>query len=259
MLRFLFKLLASIYLVIIFAVISLLTMIFYRNKRDRLERISRNTALFSPILLRIMGVKFRVMDHTRGKGLAGRSFVVANHVSYVDVFILAAIRPMLFISSVELSNTLFVGHVSKLGGTVFVERRKYRNLRQEIGNIASVLDQGFIVVLFPEAGTSDGTALLPFRPSLFEAAIQSDSDIVPVCIRYLKIDGQNLSFLNKDHIVFHGGVKFVPHIIQLFRHHDIEAEINIFDRISTRGKSRKELVGKAYKLIFDCYPGIMKH
>ncbi len=259
MLRFLFKLLASIYLVIIFAVISLLTMVFYRNKKNRLERISRNTALFSPILLRIMGVKFKVMDHTHGKSLAGKSLVVANHVSYVDVFILAAIRPMLFISSVELSNALFVGHVSKLGGTVFVERRKYRNLRQEIGNIASVLDQGFIVVLFPEAGTSDGTALLPFRPSLFEAAIKSDADIVPVCIRYLKIDGQDLSFLNKDHIVFHGGVRLVPHIIQLFRHHDIEAEVNIFDRISTRGKGRKELVSKAYKLIFDCYPGIMKH
>lgn len=257
MLRFLFKLLASIYLVIIFAVISLLTMIFYRNKRDRLERTSRNTALFSPILLRIMGVKFRVIDRTSGKGLAGKSMVVANHVSYVDVFILAAIRPMLFISSVELSNTLFVGHVSKLGGTVFVERRKHRNLRNEINNIASVLDHGFRVVLFPEAGTSDGTALLPFRPSLFEAAIKSDADIVPVCIRYLKINGQDVSRKNKDHIVFHGGVKFIPHIIQLFRHHDIEVEANIFGRISTRGKSRKELVSHVYQLILDCYPGII--
>jgi len=255
--RFLFKFFASIYLVIIFAVISFFTIIFFRDKKDRLERISKNTALFSPILLKIMGIQFTVTDHSLGKGLAGKSMVVGNHVSYVDVFVLAAIRPMLFISSVELSKTLFVGHVSKLGGTVFVERRKYRNLRNEISNIASVLDHGFRVVLFPEAGTSDGTALLPFRPSLFEAAIKSDADIVPVCIRYLKINGQNLSRKNKDHIVFHGGVKFIPHIVQLFKHHDIEMEVNILGRISTRGKSRKELVSQVYQLILDCHPGIM--
>ncbi len=250
---FFFKLFASLYLVIIFTVISLFTQVFYRNKKKRLERISKNTALVSPILLKIMGIKFRIKDHTNGKGLSGKSLVVANHVSYVDVFVLAAIRPMLFISSIELSGKPFVGHISKLGGTVFVERRKHTNLRQEIGNIASVLDYGFTVVLFPEAGTSDGTSLLPFRPSLFESAIQSGADIVPVCIRYQKIDGQPLSMQNKDQIVFYGGVKFVPHIIRLFRHHDIEVEVSIFDRISATGKNRKELVHRTYGLIEACY------
>ncbi len=250
--RFLFKLFGSIYLVIIFTVISLLTLVFYREKKARLQRISRNTALFSPLLLRIMGIKFKIIDNTRGEGFKGKTLVVANHVSYVDVFVLAAVRPMLFISSVELSGKIFVGHISKLGGTVFVERRKFRNLRQEIGSISSVLDQEFTVVLFPEATTSDGTALLPFKPSLFEAAIQSQADIVPVCIRYLKIDGKPLSMHNKDHIVFHGGVKLIPHIIRLFRHHDIEVELRVFQRISTTGKSRKELVRHAYQLIDEC-------
>lgn len=253
MIRFLVKLFASIYLVIIFTVISIFTLIFFREKKERLERISRNTALFSPILLKIMGIKFSVKDYTRGKAFTGKSLVVANHVSYVDVFVLAAIRPMVFISSVELSGKLFVGHISKLGGTVFVERRKYRNLRQEIESIASVLNHDFTVVLFPEAQTSDGTALLPFRPSLFESAIRSEADIVPVCIRYIKIDGRPLSMKNKDHIVFHGGVKFIPHIIQLFRHHDIEMEISIFDRISTRDRSRKQLVRQTRGLIEKCY------
>lgn len=258
MIRFLIKLFASIYLVIIFTVISVLTLVFFRGKKDRLERISRNTALFSPILLKLMGVSFKVKDHTLGKAFSGKSLVVANHVSYVDVFVLAAIRPMLFISSVELSGKLFVGHVSRLGGTVFVERRKYRNLRQEIQSIASVLEHGFAVVLFPEAGTSDGTALLPFRPSLFESAISSEADIVPVCIRYTKIDGRPVSMMNKDHIVFHGGVKFIPHIIQLFRHHDIEVEVSIFDRISTKDKSRKQLVRQTRGLIEDCYQPVEK-
>jgi len=251
--RFLFKLCASIYLVIVFTVISLFTLIFFRDNKKRLERISRNTALFSPILLKIMDVKFKVIDHTRGKALADRSLMVANHVSYVDVFILAAIRPMLFISSVELAGKPFVGHISKLGGTVFVERRKYKNLRQEIGSIATVLDQGFTMVLFPEAGTSDGKALLPFRPSLFEAAVQSGVDVVPVCVKYLKIDGQPLSMQNKDYVVFHGGIRFIPHILRLFTHHGIEAEVNIFSRIPSTGKKRKELVRLTYRQIEECH------
>lgn len=254
--RFLFKLLASIYLVVIFAMVSIFTLIFFRNKKKRLERVSRNTALFSPILLKIMGINFRVNDYTGGAGLTGRSLVVANHVSYLDVFVLAAIRPMLFISSVELSRKLFVGHISRLGGTVFVERRKNRNLREEINNIASVLDQGFTLVLFPEATTSDGTGLLPFKPSLFEAAIKSGAEVVPVCIRYLKIDGQPISAVNKDRVIFHGGVRLIPHIIRLFRHHHVEVEVSVFDRVSTTKKSRKELVRQTHQVISACYqPG----
>ncbi len=251
--RFIFKVCASIYLVIIFTVVSLLTIIFYRDKKTRLERISKNTALFSPILLKIMGISYKVNDHSPGKGLTGKTLVAANHLSYVDVFVLAAVRPMLFISSVELSGTLLVGHISRMGGTVFVERRKYRNLRGEIKSIASVLNQGFTVVLFPEATTSDGTALLPFRPSLFEAAIISQADITPVCIRYLKINGRPLNMRTKDHIVFHGGVRLIPHMIRLFSHHDIEVEINVLEKIPVSGRSRKDLVRKAQQVIEDCY------
>ncbi|MFP4109123.1 MAG: lysophospholipid acyltransferase family protein [Desulfonatronovibrio sp.] len=251
--RFLFKLLASIYLVVIFAMISIFTLVFFRDKQKRLERVSRNTALFSPILLRIMGISFKVYDYTGGKGLTGRSLVVANHVSYLDVFVLAAMRPMLFISSVELSRQLFVGHISRLGGTVFVERRKNRNLREEINNISSALDHGFTLVLFPEATTSDGSGLLPFKPSLFEAAIKSGAEVVPVCIRYLKIDGQPISTVNKDRVIFHGGVRLIPHIIRLFRHHRVEVEVSVFDRISTAKKNRKELVRQAHQIISSCY------
>lgn len=236
--------------------VSIFTLIFFRDKKKRLERISRNTALFSPLLLKIMGISFRVKDYTSGAGLARKSLVVANHVSYLDVFVLAAVRPMLFISSVELSRQFFVGQISRLGGTVFVERRKNKNLREEINNVASVLDQDFTLVLFPEATTSDGSGLLPFKPSLFEAAIKSGAEVVPVCIRYLKIDGQPLSAVNKNRVIFHGGVKLIPHILRLFRHHHVEVEVSVFDRISTRGRNRKELVRLTHQIISTCYrPG----
>lgn len=251
--RFIFKILASIYLVLIFTIISLFTLIFFRDSRSRLERISKNTAMFSPILLWIMGIRINIKDHDRGRFLGDKTLIVANHISYVDVFILSAVRPMLFISSVELSKQIFIGHVSRLGGTLFVERRKNTTLRQEIEKISSVLSDGFVVSLFPEARTSDGKGVLPFKSALFEAAVKSKTDVTPVCIKYPYIDGQPFSMNNKDLIVYHGGVKFFPHIINLFRYHDIQAEVEIFPRISTKGKTRKEIVSKSYKLIEHSY------
>lgn len=251
--KFIFKVLASIYLVIIFTIISLFTLIFFRDSRERLDRISKNTALFSPILLWIMGIRIKIKDHDRGRFLSNKTLIVANHISYVDVFILAAVRPMLFISSVELSRKIFIGHVSKLGGTLFVERRKNTNLRQEIEKIASVLSYGFVVALFPEARTSDGKGVLPFKGALFEAAIKSRTDVTPVCIRYPSIDGQPFSINNKDLVIYHGGVKFFPHIISLFKYHNIEAEVEFFPRISTAGKRRKDVVAQSYGLIEKSY------
>ncbi|WP_028575119.1 lysophospholipid acyltransferase family protein [Desulfonatronovibrio hydrogenovorans] len=256
--RVVFKILASLYLVVIFFIVSMLTLIFYPKGEKRYARITKNTALFSPILLWIMGVKFRVRDFSQGDGLAGSGLLVANHVSYVDVFVLAAVRPMLFISSVELSRKFFVGHVSKLGGTVFVERRSYSFLRKEIGKVADIIKLGFLIALFPEARTSDGTGVLQFRPALFEAAVKSGADVIPVCLNYLKINGQSLSRENKDQVFFHGGVKFLPHIIRLFNNHDIEVEVSIFNRLPAKSGNRKELVRQSYQMIRDCYSQSMK-
>lgn len=253
--RLAFKLFSSIYLVIIFTIVSLITLVFYRDPKQRLDRISRNTAMFSPILLWIMDIRFKVKDHTHGRALNSGALVVANHVSYVDVFIMAALRPMLFISSVELSRKPFVGHVSRLGGTVFVERRKYTNLRKEIDNVTSVLKHDFVVTLFPEARTSEGVSVLPFKGALFEAAVKSGADVVPVCFRYLSVGGKPVTTENKDIVFYHSGHKFVPHIIKLFMYNDIEVEIELFPRISTQGKTRKQIVQQSYGLISRSYAG----
>ncbi|WP_157493278.1 1-acyl-sn-glycerol-3-phosphate acyltransferase [Desulfonatronovibrio magnus] len=246
------KIISSIYLVIIFTIISVLTLIFYRDPKKRLDRISRNTAMFSPILLWIMGVQVRIKDHSNGRAFQGKTMVVANHLSYLDVFILAALRPTLFISSVELSRTFFMGHISKLGGTVFVERRKYTQLRQEIDKIAAVLDHGFFMGLFPEARTSDGTSVLPFKGALFEAAIRSDADVVPACFKYRRLEGKPLTAENKSIVVYHN-IKFAPHIINLFKYNKIEVDLELFDRVPTVGKTRKKLVSQTYSTVLECY------
>ncbi|MCA1742587.1 MAG: hypothetical protein LC631_01345, partial [Desulfovibrionales bacterium] len=77
--RFIFKILASIYLIIIFTIISLFTLVFFRDTRARLERISKNTAMFSPILLWIMGIRINIKDHDQGRFLGDKTLIVANH------------------------------------------------------------------------------------------------------------------------------------------------------------------------------------
>jgi len=252
-LRLFFRTLASLALACIFAFASCAVRCLALNRGKKLEYFSRCMHFFAPILLRIMGVRFRLLDHTsRGQILSGGTLLVANHLSYKDIFILAAIRPMLFISSVELSRTFFLGQMARFGGTVFVERRSRAFLHDEIQRIASLLRQNFVLTLFPEAGTSDGHKLLPFKSALFQAAIQARAVIQPVCIRYTHLDDRPVTPATLNRVVWHRTL-FPLHILKLFTHSGVRAEVHIFEAMEAVENSRKNLVHRSFELIRDCY------
>ena len=107
---------------------------------------------------------------------------MANHVSYVDILVIASRTPAVFITSVELKRTFPLGMLAWFGGSLFVERRSPAGLKQEISAIARTLQEGTSVVLFPEGTTFDGDHVRPFRSSLFTAAIRAAVPVQPVCI-----------------------------------------------------------------------------
>ena len=75
--------------------------------------------------------------------------IISNHMSYLDIIIYASIRPSVFISSVEMQKTPFLGFMATLGGTFFVERRDPKLIKLEIGKITELVNEGFNVYLFP--------------------------------------------------------------------------------------------------------------
>ncbi|MEW1689408.1 lysophospholipid acyltransferase family protein [Streptomyces sp. NPDC091265] len=112
--------------------------------------------------------------------------VVANHVSWLDIPLVAAVRPGRMLAKSDIRRWPFLGPLAALGGTLFVERERLRALPATVGAVASALRGGSRVVVFPEGSTWCGRgAGGRFRPAAFQAAIDAGAAVQPVRIRYL--------------------------------------------------------------------------
>ncbi len=223
---------------------------------SRLRRVflTRNTSVFSRIMLRLLGVRIHVKhrEHLH-EGKPGR-LVVANHVSYIDVFVISAITPSVFITSVELGDTPLLGMLARLGGSIFVERRKATRLKQEIPLIARMLRTGISVVLFPEGTTSNGDRIQPFKTSLFTAAVAAGSDILPLCLRYTGVNAAPPTSDTRDSVFYYGGTSFFRHFPRLLYLSSIDVEVLPLKMIGVQGDaSRKELASRAHQVLSAAY------
>jgi 1-acyl-sn-glycerol-3-phosphate acyltransferase len=114
---------------------------------------------------------------------------VQNHISWLDTLVMSSIYCTNYVGKAEILQWRFLRNIIKSGGTVFINRKNKRELVLANKKIANVLLSGWGMGLFPEGTTSDGTSVLPFHASIFEAALLAQSVVVPVVLRYRKPDG----------------------------------------------------------------------
>jgi len=226
------------------------------GRRRKRTCAAANVSFFCRRFLPVLGVRIGVEGWDRLRdGHAGR-LIVANHLSYVDILILASLSQFVFVTSVELGNTPVLGLLSRLGGSIFVERRNPASLKEEIALISRVISEGFSVVLFPEGTTSNGESVRIFKKSLFDAAIQAESEVLPVCLRYRKIDGCAITNGNRDSLFYYGGVTFFQHALRLLALRTIDVDIVPLDAIpADPRRSRKELAALCHRAIDAAYEG----
>jgi 1-acyl-sn-glycerol-3-phosphate acyltransferase len=211
---------------------------------------------FARILLMLFGVRVHVKHRDRLHKTGSGPLIVSNHLSHIDILIISMLEPSVFVTSVELKNTALLGMLARLSGSIFVERRKPSGLKREIEDIAFALGQGLPVVLFPEGTTSNGERVQPFKNSLFNSAVIAQTDIVPVCLRYTRVNNKRITPENRDNIFYYGGVSFGKHLLRLLSLASVDAEIVPLKAISVHpGRSRKDLAGEAHKVISEEYHG----
>jgi len=224
------------------------------GKTRKRALVLRLVSLFSRMLLALLG--FRVIAHHRKRLMSGTKgrLIIANHVSYVDILVIASLAPAVFITSIELRNTALLGILASLGGSIFVERRNPAGLKQEIEIISRVLSEGFSVVLFPEGTTSDGDGVRSFKNSFFDAAIKADCEIFPLCLRYRKINNAPITARSRDSLFYYGGMTFFPHSLGLLALRSIDVEVFLLEAIAPRNHaSRKQLSALAHTMIGAAY------
>ena len=220
--------------------------------KARLKYSSRITSFYCRIALKILGIDVSVIE--KNEFPKGRNAMyVSNHMSYIDILIIAAQKPTLFITSIEVKHTFFLGLMSTLGGSLFVERRSVSGVRKDINKIAGLLADGFNICFFPEATSTDGSEILPFKSSFFEAAKKAGITIIPLCIRYPLINNRPADQESLDHVCFYGDMIFFPHFIKLMPLKRIEAELIVTDKIQPRQYSRKEMAEVSFNRVLEAY------
>ena len=132
-------------------------------------------------LLRTIGVRLVV----EGEFRAGANLLVANHISWLDIAALHAVCPRArFVSKSDVRHWPLLGWLIGAVGTLFIERERKRDALRVVHQVASALQAGESVAVFPEGTTGDGRALLPFHANLLQAAIASETPVQPVALRY---------------------------------------------------------------------------
>ncbi len=152
------------------------------------ERRRHIVKRWSGRLLRILNIEARVEGSLAA---AGNVLVVANHISWLDIFVLNAHHPVRFVAKSELARWPVVSQMIKGAGTVFIERERRRDTHRVNEDMARVLASGDVVAIFPEGTTTDGTDLLPFKSSLLQPIVDAQGHVQPVAIRYRDHAGEH--------------------------------------------------------------------
>lgn len=139
-------------------------------------------------------------------------FLVANHLSYVDVLVLGSRLGATFVSKAELGGWPVLGHLAKITGTIFINRESKRDAVRVIGEIDRAVSRGAGVIIFPEGTSSRGDRVYPFRPALLHWAASRNWPVHTATIRYTTQDRLRPPDLA---ICWWGTMEFAPHLMQL--------------------------------------------
>jgi 1-acyl-sn-glycerol-3-phosphate acyltransferase len=165
--------------------------------------------------LRRLGIELQIEGSFPSRGL-----LVANHLGYLDILVLSAMHPCVFVSKQEVRSWPLFGLMAKLSGTVFVDRTRSSATHTANSEMSQALSQGAVVVLFPEGTSSDGSQVLPFRPALFDAATKAGASVVSAHISYDVADGSAA-----NDVCYWGEMSFFPHLLRLLSRHGIRAQV----------------------------------
>ncbi|MCK0538252.1 lysophospholipid acyltransferase family protein [Alcanivorax quisquiliarum] len=203
--RRLWRLLRVILHILLGLLLALVCDAFRAPYRPRVRRIVR---WWLQYLLKVLAVRVRV----QGQAPTAGHFLVSNHISWLDIPVLAAQADVYFLSKAEVRQWPLIGALAAAAGTLFI-RRGGGESKQKAEEIAGHLRDGRNILLFPEGTTTDGSGVRRFFRQLFAAPVLADVPVQPVALRYPERQGarperegpadRDIAFINDDAFHIH--------------------------------------------------------
>lgn len=155
----------------------------------------------------LLGVALTV----RGQPMAQPGAMVANHASWLDIFVLNAVARVYFVSKAEVAGWAGIGWLARATGTVFITRKGAEAPAQR-DLFEARLRAGHRLLFFPEGTSTDSLRILPFKSTLFAAffthGLQPLLHIQPVTVIYAPPAGMDRRFYG-----WWGDMDFAPHLL----------------------------------------------
>lgn len=151
--------------------------------------------------------------------------LITNHLSYLDIPVLASLHPCVFVSKREVSSLPIVGWMTTLSGTVYVDRGHGGSALRAGAAMHAAVNDGLPVIFFPEGTTGSGDTLLKFHSGLLGQALLEPLPITAGYIHYRLGDG-NAPGLTAAKDIAWGNKPLLQHIFQFLALRGVEAEIH---------------------------------
>jgi 1-acyl-sn-glycerol-3-phosphate acyltransferase len=209
------------------------------SPHERTEAINR----WSQDLLRHAAIELRVHGTPQ---VHEPALLVCNHVSWLDIFVINAWRPAMFVSKAEVRRWPLLGPLVEGTGTLFIERERRRDALKVVHEMADALRRGHHVAAFPEGTTGWGEQVMPFHANLLQAAVSAGAPVQPLALRYL--DAQSGRPTRAASWV--GDMSLVHSLRQLAQHKlqgGLIAELHVLPPL--RGSDRRELARAAHAAV----------
>ena len=153
------------------------TLLFPRARVRWRHRVVRTWAR---ALISILGVKIQAT----GTPPQAPFFLVANHLTYLDILVLYTRVDGVFIAKRDMRHWPVLGPLANLFGTIWVNREVRRDAVRVLDLIDESIARGDGVILFAEGTTSAGNTLLPMRPALLDWAAREQYPVHYVALSY---------------------------------------------------------------------------
>ena len=149
--------------------------------------------------------------------------LVSNHLSYLDVIVLASRLPDRFVAKQEVQGWPLLGPMCKGFGTIFIDRSDRRDIPRVLAEIERSLARGEGVILFPEGTSSSGDDVRSFRSPLLALPARQGFPVHAAALRYRTPEGEPPA---RDAVCWWGEAALFPHLVGLFRLSKVEAFVD---------------------------------
>jgi 1-acyl-sn-glycerol-3-phosphate acyltransferase len=188
---------------------------------------------WSEFFVRIAAMKVDVI----GEPPKAPFFLVANHLSYMDIPALRSVAEGVFVAKGEIEHWPLAGRMVRNMGMIYVDRSRKRDIPRAGVQIIEKLNDGEGVIVFPEGTSTRGDSVAPFNSSFLEFAANTDLPVSYASISYRTPAGEKSA---SEMICWWDDSVFITHLWKFFTLTGSTAIVN-FGTHAVQNPDRKEL------------------